>query len=201
MLSHIKALLREEKQEVASYPGRNLAKNLIHDKCLLQRYVNFAQIFSPCRAMPPGHRPPQRAHPDTTPASPARNQAQFSPMTPYAPFPQGRPRRLRRDPFTRNLVREHALTAHDLIYPVFVVDGVGQRLHVLLREVARGFPEHLLFFSEFYGHLCCSSPLKRGLSDPLIADMMEMLNIEVGIARIDGAARGADGADETGFRH
>ena len=39
----------------------------------------------------------------------------------------GRPRRLRRDSFTRNLVREHALTANDLIYPVFVLDGQGQR--------------------------------------------------------------------------
>ena len=45
----------------------------------------------------------------------------------FAPFPAGRPRRLRRDSFTRNLVREHALTAHDLIYPVFVVDGMQQR--------------------------------------------------------------------------
>jgi porphobilinogen synthase len=45
----------------------------------------------------------------------------------FAPFPAGRPRRLRRDAFTRNLVREHALTAHDLIYPVFVVDGKQQR--------------------------------------------------------------------------
>jgi porphobilinogen synthase len=45
----------------------------------------------------------------------------------FAPFPAGRPRRLRRDAFTRNLVREHALTAHDLIYPVFVVDGQQQR--------------------------------------------------------------------------
>ncbi len=48
-------------------------------------------------------------------------------MTPYAPYPQGRPRRLRHDSFTRNLVREHALTPHDLIYPVFVVDGQQQR--------------------------------------------------------------------------
>jgi len=48
-------------------------------------------------------------------------------MTPYAPYPLGRPRRLRRDEFTRNLVRENTLTAHDLIYPVFVVDGQGQR--------------------------------------------------------------------------
>ena len=39
----------------------------------------------------------------------------------------GRPRRLRRDTFIRNLVREHALSAHDLIYPVFVVDGTQQR--------------------------------------------------------------------------
>jgi porphobilinogen synthase len=48
-------------------------------------------------------------------------------MTPFAPYPQGRPRRLRRDEFTRNLVREHALTAHDLIYPVFVLAGRNQR--------------------------------------------------------------------------
>ena len=48
-------------------------------------------------------------------------------MTPFAPFPNGRPRRLRRDEFTRNLVREHALTTNDLIYPVFVVEGQKQR--------------------------------------------------------------------------
>jgi len=42
----------------------------------------------------------------------------------------GRPRRLRRDAFTRNLVRENALTAHDLIYPVFVVDGAQQRVPI-----------------------------------------------------------------------
>ncbi len=45
---------------------------------------------------------------------------------PHAPFPLARPRRLRRDPFTRNLVRENALTKNDLIYPVFVTDGQGQ---------------------------------------------------------------------------
>jgi porphobilinogen synthase len=42
-------------------------------------------------------------------------------------FPQARARRLRRDVFTRNLVREHAITAHDLIYPVFILDGSGQQ--------------------------------------------------------------------------
>ena len=45
----------------------------------------------------------------------------------FAPFPMGRPRRLRRDAFTRNLVRENGLTAHDLIYPVFVLDGRQRR--------------------------------------------------------------------------
>ena len=51
-------------------------------------------------------------------------------MTPFAtpaPFPMARPRRLRRDAFTRNLVRENVLTVHDLIYPVFVVEGKKQR--------------------------------------------------------------------------
>jgi porphobilinogen synthase len=48
-------------------------------------------------------------------------------MTSYAPYPQGRPRRLRRDAFTRNLVREHAVSPNDLIYPVFVLDGQKQR--------------------------------------------------------------------------
>ncbi len=51
-------------------------------------------------------------------------------MTPFAPYPLGRPRRLRRDAFTRNLVRENAVTAHDLIYPVFVVDGKQQRVPI-----------------------------------------------------------------------
>jgi porphobilinogen synthase len=48
-------------------------------------------------------------------------------MTLHAPYPQGRPRRLRRDEFTRNLVRENQLSAHDLIYPVFVQEGQGRR--------------------------------------------------------------------------
>ena len=40
-----------------------------------------------------------------------------------APFPANRPRRLRRDAFTRELVREHRLHPSDLIWPVFVLDG------------------------------------------------------------------------------
>jgi porphobilinogen synthase len=41
----------------------------------------------------------------------------------HAPFPANRPRRLRRDDFTRALVRETHLHASDLILPVFVLDG------------------------------------------------------------------------------
>ena len=52
-------------------------------------------------------------------------------MTQHAPYPLGRPRRLRRDTFTRNLVRENTLSRNDLIYPVFVVDGQQQRQTVL----------------------------------------------------------------------
>jgi len=37
-------------------------------------------------------------------------------------FPQHRLRRLRRDEFSRRLVREHTLGSADLIYPVFVLD-------------------------------------------------------------------------------
>ena len=44
-----------------------------------------------------------------------------------AQYPAIRPRRLRRDDFTRRLVREHHLRADDLIYPVFVLEGQGRR--------------------------------------------------------------------------
>jgi porphobilinogen synthase len=47
-------------------------------------------------------------------------------VPPLPAFPTSRPRRLRRDAFTRALVREHRLGAQDLILPVFVLDGVGQ---------------------------------------------------------------------------
>jgi porphobilinogen synthase len=42
------------------------------------------------------------------------------------PYPSSRPRRLRRDDFTRALVRENALTSSDLILPVFLLDGQRQ---------------------------------------------------------------------------
>ena len=42
-----------------------------------------------------------------------------------APFPMNRPRRLRRAPWIRDLVRETRLGVEDLIWPLFVCDGEG----------------------------------------------------------------------------
>jgi porphobilinogen synthase len=42
-------------------------------------------------------------------------------------FPLTRMRRMRRDDFSRRLMRETLLTPDDLIYPVFVLEGAGQR--------------------------------------------------------------------------
>ena len=51
-------------------------------------------------------------------------------MNPYlsaSGFPLQRPRRLRKDTFSRNLVRENQINVNDLIYPCFVLDGNNQR--------------------------------------------------------------------------
>ncbi len=44
-----------------------------------------------------------------------------------AAFPITRMRRMRRDAFSRRMMRETTLTPDDLIYPVFVLEGSGQR--------------------------------------------------------------------------
>jgi len=48
-----------------------------------------------------------------------------------APYPTTRFRRLRRTPALRALVQENTLTAGDLIWPVFLCDGVNQRQPVV----------------------------------------------------------------------
>ncbi len=48
-------------------------------------------------------------------------------QTNRGPFPQTRMRRLRAREFSRRLVREQLLTPADFIYPVFVLEGQGQR--------------------------------------------------------------------------
>ena len=48
-----------------------------------------------------------------------------------AQFPAIRMRRMRRDPFSRALMRENVITASDLIYPVFILDGDNRSEAVL----------------------------------------------------------------------
>jgi porphobilinogen synthase len=76
-------------------------------------------------------------------------------------YPQTRPRRMRRDDFSRRLMREHRLAADDLIYPVFVHEHSGRApvpsmpgierlsidelLRVAERAVALGVPALALF--------------------------------------------------------
>jgi porphobilinogen synthase len=45
-------------------------------------------------------------------------------------FPHTRMRRMRRDDFSRRLMRENTLTADNLIYPMFVIEGRAQRVPV-----------------------------------------------------------------------
>ncbi|AUL99390.1 delta-aminolevulinic acid dehydratase [Rhodocyclaceae bacterium] len=47
-------------------------------------------------------------------------------MRPTGAFPLTRMRRMRRDDFSRRLMRESTLSVDDLIYPVFVLDGVSR---------------------------------------------------------------------------
>ena len=48
------------------------------------------------------------------------------PITPSS-FPNARMRRMRKDDFSRRLMRENVLTVNDLIYPVFVIEGENKR--------------------------------------------------------------------------
>lgn len=45
-------------------------------------------------------------------------------------FPFSRMRRMRKDDFSRRLMRENVLTVNDLIFPVFVLDGENQRQEI-----------------------------------------------------------------------
>ncbi len=56
---------------------------------------------------------------------PAATMSRFSAA--LGSYPSRRMRRLRRDEFSRRLVRESRLGPQDLIYPVFVLDGQGRR--------------------------------------------------------------------------
>jgi porphobilinogen synthase len=64
-------------------------------------------------------------------------------------FPVRRMRRMRRDDFSRRLMREHTLTADDLIYPVFVLEGKSRSEAVLsMPDVDRVSLDRLLPVAE-----------------------------------------------------
>lgn len=63
-------------------------------------------------------------------------------------FPASRPRRMRRDPFSRALMREHILTASDLLQPVFVIEGNNQT------ETVTSMPGVLRMSSDLIAERC-----------------------------------------------
>ena len=70
-------------------------------------------------------------------------------MTTLPPYPASRPRRLRRDEFSRALVRENRLHPSDLILPVFVLPGRNQTQDVAsMPGVQRVSVDHLLPVAE-----------------------------------------------------
>lgn len=68
---------------------------------------------------------------------------------PFRSAPASRLRRMRKDDFSRRLMREHYLSADDLIYPVFVLEGSGQEEAVpSMPGVKRQSLDTLLFTAE-----------------------------------------------------
>ena len=63
-------------------------------------------------------------------------------------YPYNRPRRMRRDEFSRRLMREHVLTANDLIYPVFVHELQGREAVPSMPGVERLSIDDLLKVAE-----------------------------------------------------
>ncbi len=48
-------------------------------------------------------------------------------MSTTSPYPNLRMRRMRRDEFSRRLMRENVVTANDFIYPMFILEGSNQK--------------------------------------------------------------------------
>ena len=138
------------------------------------------------------------------------------------PFPSSRPRRLRRDDFTRRLVREHALSVNDLIYPVFVLEGEKRResvasmpgvermsldllLHVAEECVQLGIPVMALF-PVISSHLKTPDGIEatnpHGLIPQVVASLKKhfpTLGVMTDVALDPYTSHGQDGLlDETG---
>ena len=63
-------------------------------------------------------------------------------------YPYSRPRRMRRDEFSRRLMRETVLTANDLIYPVFVHELAGREAIASMPGIERLSIDELLRVAE-----------------------------------------------------
>ena len=139
------------------------------------------------------------------------------------PYPLSRPRRLRRDDFTRRLVREHALSVNDLIYPVFVLEGEKRResvasmpgvdrvsldllLHVAEECVQLGIPVMALF-PVISGHLKTPDGKEatnpKGLVPHVVSTLKKHfpnLGIMTDVALDPYTSHGQDGLlDDTGY--
>ncbi len=94
-----------------------------------------------------------------------------------ASYPDTRKRRMRRDDFSRRLMREHRLTVDDLIYPLFVLDGEQQR------EPVESMPD-----------------VERVSIDLLLEEAGQLVDLgipAIALFPVVGAAGKSDGADES----
>ena len=74
-------------------------------------------------------------------------------------YPQRRMRRMRRDDFSRRLMRESRLTVDNLIYPVFIIDGKN-------RTPARGCSSRSVGFF--------AMPESRAISRSILSTVCEL---------------------------
>ncbi|MEY2947527.1 MAG: Delta-aminolevulinic acid dehydratase [Pseudomonadota bacterium] len=138
-------------------------------------------------------------------------------------FPAHRPRRWRRTDFSRRLVREHALSVNDLIYPVFVLEGENRResvksmpgvdrvsldllMHVAEECVELGIPVMALF-PVISAHLKTPDGMEatnpKGLVPHVVATLKKhfpTLGIMTDVALDPYTSHGQDGLlDEAGY--
>jgi len=110
----------------------------------------------------------------------------------YGSYPAVRMRRLRRDQFSRRMVCEHTLTASDLIYPVFVIEGKNTEQPVpSMPGVARFTLDRLLPIAEEILELRVPTlalfpAIEPGLKTP---DGKEAMNPDGLIPRVVGALK------------
>jgi porphobilinogen synthase len=141
----------------------------------------------------------------------------------YGSYPSVRMRRMRRDDFTRRMMREHRLTTDDLIYPVFVFEGRNAEQPVpSMPGVVRYTPDRLLGVAEDTLKLgiptialfpAIESALKtpdgkeamnpKGLVPRVVADLkghFPELGVMTDVALDPYTSHGQDGViDETGY--